>query len=137
MKAPGGSLRRSGELKRSGGLRSRSPNRPQEGPLTPADWFWTALREQGYRCAVTDERLELWQLEVHHPLPKGILRTRRLYEHVWDPRNALVVLADVHEAHENGSTRIPRSAIRDVTWEFAAELGEWATYEIERKHPST
>lgn len=120
-------------LERSVALVRRVTHRPPEGPLSPSEWHEAAFRRAGGRCEVkpgerafgaVDERFH-----AHHVIPKQRLRKEGCYGLVWDQRNALWIGATVHMSHEFaaiGEHRIPATAIRLETWQFAAECGEWA-----------
>jgi hypothetical protein len=127
--------------KESAGLSRRPKPKPREGPMTPEAWRRAAFdlaRVDGRGpalCVVTGEPLS-WEFdEVHHPLEKRLLRARGLYLVVWDPRNSLAVKKRIHLAHTAGDPKIARSFLPARVWEFAAELGEWATARIEDDHP--
>lgn len=124
------------------GLQSRPKARPQEGPLTPAEWRRRAFDNQRERpggpalCAVTREPLS-WEVDhVHHPVEKAWLRSEGLHLLVWDERNALAIKASIHTGHTSGMNRIPRSALRPMNWVFAREVGAQAVARLEQAHPN-
>jgi hypothetical protein len=128
----------------AGKLRQKRPGKPEpvEGPLSASEWeqaAWDAApRVDGVPvCAVTGKPLNRLRDHAHHAVQKQELRRRGLYLYVWDPRNAVYVLADVHGPHEftGGPHRIPREALPESVWEFARELGQWAEAHVERHHP--
>lgn len=122
-------------------LQSRPKERPQEGPLTPAEWKRRVFERQRERpggpalCAVTGEPLSFHVDEVHHPLEKTFLRERGLHMHVWDERNGMAVKRAVHNGHTNRSRPIRRQYVPAITFQFARELGPWAVARINEKHP--
>lgn len=127
---------RSGQLRRGKPLRSKPRKRHEEGPLSPKEWYWAVVRKSGFRDVVTGEKVEdVADLEAHHVVEKGILRQRRLYDHVWDPRNGIALKVRTHERHTTAFQRVPYEALPPEAFEFARELGEWALVEIERKYP--
>jgi hypothetical protein len=123
------------------GLSSSSKGRPNEGPLTPAEWARLTYERQRETprgpslCAVTREPLSFRHDHCHHPLEKRLLRARGLHAHVWDERNAIFVKASIHEGHTSKMQPIPREALPASVWEFAREIGPWATARVEADHP--
>lgn len=123
------------------GLTSRPKERPQEGPLTPAEWKRRVWERQRIRaggavlCAVTGEPLSWAVDEVHHPLEKALLRERGLHEHVWDERNGMAIKRAVHTGHTSRMRPIPRRYVPQGAFIFARELGPWATARINQAHP--
>lgn len=117
-----------------------------EGPLSPGDWREAAFRSSGGRCIITGSRardVDDRRFHVHHAVPKDELRARGLFGHVWDPRNAVWLRADVHLAHEHagGDRRVPRERLPASVWEFAQEMDgtdgtSWATMIVARAHPA-
>lgn len=128
-------------LAQTGLGRSGGSKRPQEGPLTPAEWKRRVFDRQRPRpdgpalCAVTGEPLDFVHDDAHHPLEKRLLRDRGLYDRVWDERNGMAVKRRVHEGQTNGMRRIPREAVPQSAWEFAREVGPWAVARVEADHP--
>src|SRR5215212_4316063 len=131
----------------------RRPSRPKEGPLTATQWRERAFEASGGKCIVTRSRardVDDDRFHVHHPLPKGVLRSLGLHEHVYDARNAAWVLERVHMQHETPGVRpehrIARERLPSSVWEFCAAmdalhervgLGEkWATGLVLRRHPA-
>lgn len=123
------------------GLTSRAKERPQEGPLTPAEWKRRVWERQRVRpggpalCAVTGEPLSWTVDEVHHPLEKALLRERGLHEHVWDERNGMAVKRRIHLDHTSRMRPISRRFVPASAFVFARELGPWATARINQSHP--
>lgn len=73
-------------------------------------------------------------------LPKSLLRHRRLYGFVWDPRNSMWIRKLVHGRHTSGFERIGRLWLPPSVWEFAEEIDElsgtqWATERLRRDYP--
>lgn len=142
-------LRRGRELERSGFKRARSGFRrasSAEGPLTPREWWLAVFEASGGRCVMTGTRArdaDDPRFHAHHPLAKRILRERGLLGHVWDPRNALWLRADVHAAHEQPGvrdSRVPAEKLGAGVWAFCSELdalegSAWATELVLRAHP--
>lgn len=52
-----------------------------------------------------------------------------------DSRNLVPMCFDCHQGHENWSRRLSREQVPVGAWEFARELGDWATYTLERSYP--
>jgi hypothetical protein len=117
-----------------------------EGPLDPAAWRAAVFRASAGRCVVTGARArdsEDRRFHAHHPLDQAVLRRRRLFDWLWDPRNGILVSEQVHMAHTHtgGEQRIPREKLPASVWEFCAELDalegtSWATERVKRAHPS-
>lgn len=53
-----------------------------------------------------------------------------------DKRNLVPMCFPCHMAHENWSARLTRDQIPMQAWEFARDLGEWATVALERAYPA-
>lgn len=130
---------------RAAAVRSVRAGRPAEGPLDPATWRQNVFAASAGRCIVSGSRArdaDDRRFHAHHMLPKGELRARGLFGHVWDDRNGILVSQRVHMRHEGGYRRIPRELLPARVWAFAKELDEldgtsWATSLVERLHPST
>jgi hypothetical protein len=85
--------------------------------------------------------------EVHHGLPKAIIRDRLRAkgkpcppEAIWDPRNALLACSELapNRCHPRHTTRVKpmrRSALRPETWAFARSLGAWAIDRLYLDYP--
>lgn len=143
-----GRSREADSLARVGGqnvrsaLQARPKERPPEGPLTPAEWKRRVFDYQRERlagpalCLVTREPLSFAIDDAHHCLEKSILRARGLHEHVWDERNGIAIKARIHAGQTSGLHRIPAELLPDRVWQFARELGPWATARIREKHPT-
>lgn len=127
-----------GQLARKPMRRTKRPQRPEEGPLSPREWFDEVWELSKGLCTVTRTRVprEL-RYTRHHPLPKRVLRDRGLHHLVWDPRNGVLVQPKVHRQHENGTKRIPYEALPQRCKDFAAELGPWAEDRLKQCHPPT
>lgn len=121
--------------------------RDGEGPLSPMEWRAAVAEAADLRCIVTGTRADdpfdpLF--DAHHPLPKRELRARGLRAFVYDSRNGVFVLHDVHMQHEYAhkpSQRLSRTLLPDAVWEFCRQLDElagheWATAMVERHHPA-
>lgn len=144
---PKGREREAPTLARRGGQNVRAPlqskptSRPQEGPLTPAEWKRRIFERQRERpggpslCAVTGEPLSFNVDEVHHPLEKTLLRERGLHKHVWDERNGMAIKLRVHQGHTSRMRPIPRRFVPASAFQFARELGHWAVARINQAHP--
>lgn len=129
-------------------LKRKNPERPAEGPVTPAVYRELVFTRADGRCSVTGrcaKRPSDRTFHPHHPLPKDELRRRGLYGHVWEPDNGVWVDVRLHMDHEHGSNRkIPREALPASVWAFARRMDrlggqgdgpEWATALVERLHP--
>lgn len=84
------------------------------------------------RCAACGARA----VHLHHVLPKAAIK-REGYAGHWlrDARNAMPLCMACHFGHENWRPRLPRHMVPTSAWEFAAELGPWATARLERAYP--
>lgn len=96
------------------------------------------------RCAVCGARA----VQRHHVIAAQHLRRwarsqewtkkerpRRTQALLTDPRNLMAVCVACHMSHENYSRRMARAQVPDAAWEFARELGDWATVRLERDYP--
>jgi len=84
------------------------------------------------RCAVCGRRA----VHRHHVLPKAVLRREGFAGRVLnDPRNLMELCMECHFGHENWRPRLARHLVPQSAWEFAAELGDWATARLERAYP--
>lgn len=125
-------------MKRSA-LKRRPKKRPQEGPLSPQEWFGLVFTLE--RDIYAPEPLDrVVGVHAHHIIPKALLRRRKLYDYVWDERNALVVSVFAHAAHHAKHTPIPRSALPASVWTFAQEIDDagperWAVAYLEKHYP--
>jgi hypothetical protein len=116
--------------------------RPREGPLDAASWRRAVFAASGGRCMITGARArdaDDPRFHVHHPLPKGVLRARDLYAHVWDPRNGVWLSQRAHERHENATERIGWILLPASVWAFCREMDaldgtQWATMLVRRLH---
>lgn len=125
------------------GARRVNALRAEEGPLDPKTWRLQVSARCGMRCMVSRARADDPfdpRFDAHHPLPKRELRARGLYGRVWDPRNGILLAAQVHQRHENGFKRVPLDVLPASVWEFCAELDRlegtrWATDLVARTHP--
>jgi hypothetical protein len=52
-----------------------------------------------------------------------------------DPRNHMRLCHRCHWNHEGWARRLTRDRGPGSAWEFAADLGPWATYALERAYP--
>lgn len=131
---------------RKGAAERRRREREKEGPLSPAEWRAATGASAGLRCTVTGTRaadVDDRRFHAHHAVPKDELRARGLHAHVWDPRNGVWVLADVHMRHEYpgvNAQRILAAQLPASVWEFAEEMDatdgtQWATELVRRSHP--
>lgn len=107
-----------------------------EGPLAPSDWRIACMTDADGRCAVTGHVAQHHDdpsFEIHHVIPKGLLRQRGLGAWVWDQRIGLVLREYVHAWFDDASDRcIPREVLRPEMWQAAVEIDEhlrssWAT----------
>lgn len=84
-----------------------------------------AFRQLAYQrpCAICGT----WHaLEVHHLIPKRLLKTEGHANRLWDTANAMVLCRLCHARHENAFARIPAGRIPHEGWQFAQELGlDW------------
>lgn len=85
------------------------------------------LTVRGRGCQIHDNAsLCEGPVQAAHIIPKQALRRRRLYEHVWDPRNGLGACYRAHTRSDAGLERFPAERIPEDAWEFARELGlDW------------
>lgn len=130
------------------GARARAKTeREQEGPLSPEEWRSAVWASAAGRCTVTRTRaadVDDRRFHAHHAVPKDELRARGLHAHVWDPRNGVWLLADVHMRHEFpgvNAQRVPREVLPASVWQFAEEMDatdgtSWATEMVRRTHPA-
>lgn len=84
-----------------------------------------AFRELAYerRCEVCGSAHER---EVHHLIPKRLLKAEGHADRLWDRDNAMVLCRVCHARHENAFARIPATRISHEGWRFAQELGlDW------------
>lgn len=84
-----------------------------------------AFRELAYErpCAVCGTYNNL---EVHHLIPKRLLKVEGHADRLWDRENGMVVCRTCHGRHENAFARIPATRIPHEGWTFAQELGlDW------------
>lgn len=84
-----------------------------------------AFRELAYErpCAVCGS---LHQREVHHLIPKRLLKAEGHGDQLWNRDNAMVLCRLCHARHENAFARIPASRIPHEGWRFAQDLGlDW------------
>jgi hypothetical protein len=120
--------------------------RRQEGPLTPYAWRVEVFTRAVGRCSVSGARTrdaDDRAFHAHHAIPKQELRRpgRDLRGYVWHPDNGVWLSETVHMNHEGGDRRVPRSALPESVWRFAALLDDldgtsWATVMVERLHPA-
>lgn len=118
-------------------LSRKRRQRPQEGPLTPVEWFLQVAERSHWRCCVTRAKATSRfdrRFEAHHVIPKQLLRRHGLHMKVYDPRNGMFIAQRVHMLHEQAVERIPRSAIPSSAYAFAAECGSWAEAYLERTY---
>jgi hypothetical protein len=126
------------------GARRKKRVDPVEEVLRAA-WAARAIAEAESTCANCGYQGP-W-VEVHHAIPKEILK-RRLrskgqvcpIEVLWHPDNALVVCDEpaperCHTRHTLTFKRLPRRALRPENWRFARGLGAWAVELLERDYP--
>ena len=84
-----------------------------------------AFRELAYErpcaiCGSSDQR------EVHHLIPKRLLKSEGYVDRLWDRANAMVLCRICHARHENAFARIPAGRIPHEGWRFAQDLGlDW------------
>ncbi len=78
-------------------------------------------------CQVHDDPLDCdGPVQSAHLISKQALRRRKLYEHVYDPRNGLGACYRAHRRSDAGLERFGSHVIPDEAWEFATELGlDW------------
>lgn len=125
-------MRRSGPLKRSGGLKRKPPNPrwPYDGQLAH-EWFLAVTRPHGKKapCAACGNKRVC---EGHHVIAKQTIKDYALGKRLtnaecqallWSSDNGIPVCRRCHEAHENGSKRIPRDKLPMRCFLFAEKLG--------------
>lgn len=87
------------------------------------------------RCALCPARA----VHQHHLIPKRVLKREGHADKLKDPRNLLGLCVTHHMDHENwaghGERRLARHHLTAEAWEFARELGEWATVRLEQDYP--
>lgn len=114
-------------MKRSG-LRSRPRPRPSIGRLPAQDFRKATVR--GW-CAADDCLNQ--PTDPHHVVYAQHLRRHGLPQ--WDVRDGLPLCRPCHEAHHNGSKRLPLTALTDSNLEFAFEqLGAYAWDYLNRRY---
>lgn len=114
-------------MKRSG-LRSRPRPRPSIERLPAQDFRRATVR--GW-CAADDCLNQA--TDPHHVIYAQHLRRMNLP--LWDPRCGLPLCRPCHEAHHNGSQRLPLSALTDANLEFAFEqLAAYAYDYLRRRY---
>lgn len=78
----------------------------------------------GCGCEIHDDHDECeLPIQAAHIIPKQALRRRGLYEHVYDPRNAIAACYRAHRRSDAGIERFPVECFSAQAWEFASELG--------------
>jgi len=91
-------------------------------------WFETAMRAKGKGlpmksvCAVGGAK-HRDSLQIHHVIPKRILKVEGHADRLWDPRNSLVLCSSCHARHESALRKVPLALLRPAHFEFAEELG--------------
>lgn len=127
----GGSLRTNAPLKRPGTLSRakklvsrRKPSMDDAERLNALRWFTHAMYVDGQQksvCAVGGPEHGS-SLEVHHIVPKQILKREGFTDRLWDDRNALVLCRHCHARHEHAVLRVPFAVLTVQAQEFADEL---------------
>ena len=115
--------RRSGGLKRTPLKRGKSLRAQPQEPLTAdqadlrAAWIKAVVPRRA-RCAVCGEKGRRGDpLQGHHVAEQQVLENRAKdlgldpEQIVWDPDAGMPVHRSEHEAHTNGSHRLPRSSV--------------------------
>lgn len=122
-------LKRTGSLSRAKRLLSRpSPRMGQVERAEALQWHAHAMwTDDGVRRVRTDCAIGGWahgdDLEVHHIVPKRILKREGYADRLWDDRNALVLCRRCHERHELAVRRVPFDLLPPQVHDFAEELG--------------
>lgn len=113
-------------MKRSG-LRSRPKRHPTIERILARDFRRATVK--GY-CAAG---CGMAATDAHHVVYEQELRKRGLPR--WDARDGLPVCRTCHEAHHNGSKRLPLHLLPTVSLEFAFEqLGAYAYDYLRRRY---
>lgn len=116
-----------------------------EGPDTPGEWHDQVIaRDVGCRVTGLVPRAEeLVLFDVHHGIPKSLLRRRGLHGWVWDVRIGMYLVDPVHDWFDDGTPRfLPGNALPPGVWEAAAEMDaylgggtSWATNYLRERYP--
>jgi hypothetical protein len=83
-----------------------------------------------------------WVWQVHHVVPRQVLRRHGRPEMIMDPRGCVILCRRCHERHERPgigaltSWRVPRARLPSRALRHAEELGNWAVRALERMHPT-
>jgi hypothetical protein len=123
-----GFLKRGSALSKGSKLSSGQPRRlSREERQEAFTWFTNARWEDPDHtkprwCAVGGEGCGQ-DLQVHHIVPKRILKQESLQESIWDDRNALVLCKRCHERHELAVMRVRKDLLPPASIVFADEVG--------------
>lgn len=104
---------------RRGGLKRRVVPKPFDAEAAAA--FRALAYENG--CAICHGQTEL---EVHHLIPKRLLKAEGHVDKLWARENGLVLCRTHHARHESGFARVPASVLPHESWAFAQDIGlDW------------
>lgn len=111
-------------MKRTG-LRSRPRRKPSIERVLARDFRAAVFAKGSCLCGASPT-------DPHHVVYQQHLRG----EHpLWDPRDGVPLCRPCHEAHHNGSRRVPCSRLPDEALEFAFEvLGAYASDYLTRRY---
>jgi hypothetical protein len=118
------------------GVRQRIPYDRADAVAAAWERYYKASRKgkswKGCVVCPPERRDPNAQTEVHHPIEQQRLKTYakdkgigylRLLRLLTDDRNSMLVCQTCHHGHTSGMNPLPRRALSQPAWDFAAELG--------------
>lgn len=122
-------MKRSGPLRRKTRLLSkRRQHTPPAGYLERQLW-----RDDLGPCVLRGVTLCSGKVRGHHIITQAALRSRGLFDRMWDRRNRMALCDRHHGRHHSGIERVPFDHVTAAAQAFAYELG--LTYLLERYYP--